>query len=112
MDTSIKYDLNMNADGYAAIGDSTLHELLIEALEKKASDVHLTVALPPMMRVNGQLEPMRDYMLMPEHTERLCMQMLTDRHKEELAEKGEVDFSYAIPNVSRFRVNVYKQRRS
>ncbi len=112
MDTSIKYDLNMNADGYAAIGDSTLHELLIEALEKKASDVHLTVALPPMMRVNGQLEPMRDYMLMPEHTERLCMQMLTERHKEELAEKGEIDFSYAIPNVSRFRVNVYKQRRS
>lgn len=112
MDTSIKYDLNMNADGYAAIGDSTLHELLIEALEKKASDVHFTVALPPMMRVNGELEPMRDYMLMPEHTQRLCMQMLTERHKEELAEKGEVDFSYAIPNVSRFRVNVYKQRRS
>ncbi len=112
MDSSIKFDMNMNMDGYAVIGDNTLNELLVEALESKASDVHFTVALPPMMRVNGQLVPMRDYMLQPEHTEKLCMQMLSEKQRDEMMAKGEYDFSYAIPNVSRFRVNVYRQRRS
>jgi len=94
------------------ITDTTLDELLVEAMEAKASDVHLTVALPPMMRVNGQLIPMRDFILHPEHTERLSLSMLNDKQKEVLEEKGEVDFSYGIPNVSRFRVNVYRQRKS
>jgi twitching motility protein PilT len=114
MDAPINFDLNldMNMESFAVIGESTLNELLIEALESKASDVHLTVALPPMMRINGQLEPMRDYILTPEHTEKLCFGMLNQRQRDELNNKGEVDFSYQIPNVSRFRVNVYRQRKS
>lgn len=112
MDNSLDLDLTLNMEGFAVIGPNTLDELLIEALESKASDVHFTVGLPPMMRVNGQLTPMRDYVLMPEHTERLSLAMVGDKHKDELEKKGEIDFSYAIPNVSRFRVNVYRQRRS
>ena len=114
MDKPIDFnlDLDMNLSSFALIGESTLNELLIEALESKASDVHITVALPPMMRVNGQLVPMRDYTLDPEHTEKLCLSMLNQKQKEELAARGEVDFSYGIPNVSRFRVNVYRQRKS
>ena len=114
MDVPINFDLNldMNMESFAIIGESTLNELLIEALESKASDVHLTVALPPMMRVNGELTPMRDYILTPEHTEKLCFGMLSQRQRDELNTKGEVDFSYQIPNVSRFRVNVYRQRKS
>jgi twitching motility protein PilT len=114
METPINFnlDLDLKMESFAIIGESTLNELLIEALESKASDVHLTVALPPMMRVNGDLVPMREYVLNPDHTERLCMSMLNHKQKEELNAKGEVDFSYQIPNVSRFRVNVYRQRKS
>ena len=114
MDAPINFnlDLDVNMDNFVVVGESTLNELLIEALESKASDVHLTVALPPMMRVNGELVAMRDYVLGPDHTEKLCQGMLNQRQRDELAAKGEVDFSYQIPNVSRFRVNVYRQRKS
>ena len=114
METPINFnlDLDLNMESFTVVGESTLNELLIEALESKASDVHLTVALPPMMRVNGNLVPMREYILGPEHTEKLCMSMLNLKQREELNTKGEVDFSYGIPNVSRFRVNVYRQRKS
>ena len=94
------------------VADFTLNELLIEGIEKDASDVHITVGMPPMMRVNGRLEKMRDYALKPEHTEYLCLNMLNAKQKKVLEEMGEVDFSYGIPNVSRFRVNIYRQRKS
>ena len=114
MEESINLDLDFNLDNQASavIGESTLDELLIEAMEKKASDVHLTVALPPMMRINGELEAMRDYILKPDHAKKLCSKLLNIKQREELEQKGEVDFSYGIPNVSRFRVNVFRQRKS
>ncbi len=114
METPVNFniDLSTSTDSFADISESTLNELLIEALENKASDVHFSVALPPMMRVHGQLIPMRNYTLGPQHTEKLCMSMLTEKQIEEYKTKGEVDFSYAIPNVSRFRVNIYRQRKS
>lgn len=105
-------DIDLNMESFAVVGESTLNELLIEALESKASDVHLTVALPPMMRINGELKAMREYILGPDQTEKLCLGMLNQKQREELIAKGEVDFSYQIPNVSRFRVNVYRQRKS
>jgi twitching motility protein PilT len=94
------------------VADFTLNELLVEAMESKASDVHITVGLPPLMRVNGLLTKMRDYILKPEHTAYICLGMLNEKQKDILEDKGEVDFSYGIPNVSRFRVNVYRQRKS
>ena len=97
---------------FPLIADFTLNELLIEAIESKASDVHITVGMPPLMRVNGLLAKMRDYVLKPEHTAYICLGMLNEKQKEILEEKGEVDFSYGIPNVSRFRVNIYRQRKS
>ena len=99
-----------NMNGFK--GKTMLNDLLIQAIKAKASDVHITVALPPMMRVNGTLEPMNENILAPEDTEWLCRQMLDERHLLEMQKKGEVDFSYVLPSVSRFRVNVYRQRRS
>lgn len=97
---------------FPLVADFTLNELLIEAIDNKASDVHITVGMPPMMRVNGLLVKMRDYILKPEHTAYICLAMLNEKQKTVLEEKGEVDFSYGIPNVSRFRVNIYRQRKS
>lgn len=92
--------------------DKDIQRYLLEALEHKASDLHITVNLPPIMRVNGELRCMRDYVLMPDHTRILCLALMNDRQRDIVETVGEVDFSFVLPNISRFRVNVYKQRKS
>ena len=87
-------------------------ELLAKAIELKASDLHLTVASPPIIRVNGKLEKLSDSRLMPEDTQRIIHQMLTVDQINVFENKGELDFSYSYPGLGRFRVNVYKQRGS
>ena len=89
-----------------------LETILREAVARGASDVHLTVALPPMLRVRGTLLPFGEQPLVPDNTEKYCMEMLTPKQKLILEERGEVDFSFVIASVSRFRVNVYRQRKS
>lgn len=87
-------------------------ELLRIATEAGASDVHITVASPPIMRVNGKLIRMNDARLMPEDTHRIIREMLTDAQRIEFEKRGELDFSYSYPSLGRFRVNIYKQRGS
>ena len=87
-------------------------ELLRIAIEAGASDVHITVASPPIMRVNGKLVRMNDVKLTPEDTHRIIRAMLTDAQRLSFEEKGELDFSYSYPSLGRFRVNIYKQRGS
>ena len=88
----------------------TIQELLAEARQRGASDVHLSVGIPPKCRIHGVLEEMNGDRLMPEDTEKLIQPMLTQRTAETLMEKGEVDFSYSAPDLGRFRVNIFKQR--
>lgn len=87
-------------------------ELLTKAVEEKASDLHLTVASPPIIRVNGKLVKMNEIKLMPEDTKNMVQQMMTSDQMLQLKEKGELDFSYSNPGLGRFRVNAYKQRGS
>ncbi len=89
-----------------------LETILREAISRGASDVHLTVALPPMLRVHGNLIPYGTEPLVPDDTKRLCLGMLDEKKRQVLEEKGEVDFSFVLPGFSRFRVNVYRQRKS
>lgn len=88
----------------------TIQELLAEARQRGASDVHLSVGIPPKCRIHGTLEEMNGDRLMPEDTEKLIQPMLTQHTAETLMEKGEVDFSYSTPDLGRFRVNIFKQR--
>lgn len=90
----------------------TVEQLLMLAKEKKASDVHITVGLPPKVRVNGELLNLDYPRLSPEDCEKLIEEIMDDRLMEAFKEEGEVDFSFSIPRVGRFRVNVYKQRGS
>ena len=90
----------------------TVEQLLMLAKEKKASDVHITVGLPPKVRVNGELLNLDYPRLSPEDCEKLIEEIMDDRLMEVFKEEGEVDFSFSIPRVGRFRVNVYKQRGS
>lgn len=89
-----------------------IDKVLARAVEMKASDVHITVSLPPMMRINGLLKPYGDKPLISEDTADIVQQMLRDEQLNILNEVGEIDISYLVPGVSRFRVNIYKQRGS
>ena len=88
-----------------------LVDLLKHAVERGASDLHLTASRPPMLRINGQLIPGGfDTELGPDDTKALIYSSLTDDQKAKFEEDHELDFSIGIPGVSRFRVNVFMQR--
>ncbi len=82
------------------------------AAERQASDMHLTVNLPPTMRIDGHLRPMNFDRLEPSECQRLVYSILTDQQVEEFERRHELDFSHGIAKVGRFRVNVYMQRGS
>lgn len=79
----------------------------------RASDLHLTVGLPPMVRVNGDLARLPGLAaLMPADTEALAGQLLTPRQLEVFGQSGNIDFSRGLAGAGRFRINVYRQRSS
>lgn len=90
----------------------TIEELLKIGKEHGASDVHITVGLPPKMRVNGELMDMNYPKLMPEDTADIINQLLSEKQRGILSKNGEADFSFSIPNLGRYRVNVFNQRGS
>lgn len=90
----------------------TIEQLLSIAKDKKASDIHVTVGLPPRVRVNGDLINLDYPSLSPEDCEKLIYEIMKNKQMEKFKEKGEVDFSYSVPDLGRYRVNVFKQRGS
>lgn len=88
----------------------TIAELLKIAKEKGASDLHITVGVPPKVRVNGQLTALDYERVMPEDANRLLEEVVTGRHLSLYQEKGEIDLSFSIPELGRYRVNAFKQR--
>ncbi|RWZ59930.1 type IV pilus twitching motility protein PilT [Halobacillus fulvus] len=87
-----------------------LDHLLTAAFKLEASDIHMTVGVPPIFRINGELKQYGKEVLKPEDTETMVQEILTEELWEKLKSAGELDFSYGIPGVSRFRVNAYHQR--
>ncbi len=90
----------------------SIQEVLTTAKVAGASDVHFTVGIPPRMRVNGDLIGMEYDRLLPPDTKALAEEIMNDAQKAKFEEKGEYDMSYSIPNLGRYRVNVYRQRGS
>ncbi|SFR68484.1 type IV pilus twitching motility protein PilT [Anaeromicropila populeti] len=90
----------------------TINDLLAITNGNGASDLHLTVGVPPKCRVHGELRNMEFPKLMPADTEAIINPMLSPYHRSILDEYGEVDFAYSVPNLGRYRVNVFKQRGS
>lgn len=89
-----------------------LFDLIKIGTEKNASDIHLTVGVPPIFRINGSLIKYGEEVLRPEDTKKLVQEILNERQFEELNRNGEIDTSFSSPGVGRFRVNAYKQRGS
>jgi twitching motility protein PilT len=84
--------------------------LLRAGFELKASDIHLTVGVPPILRINGELKRYGQDSLMPKEIEEMAQTIIPENMWDQFKEKGELDFSYGIPGVSRFRINTYMQR--
>ncbi len=89
-----------------------IEEVLISAKGAGASDVHITVGVPPKMRVNGSLVTMDYPKMTPTDTLEIAVQIMEGKQKEIFDEKGELDMSFAIPGEGRYRVNLFKQRGS
>ena len=88
-----------------------LTELLIEVLDRNASDLHLTAGARPTIRMHGSLEPLEDRPIMtPPVIQRMMYAVLTQKQREKFEEVLELDFAYAVPGKARFRVNLYRQR--
>lgn len=86
------------------------NDILLRAVELKASDLHIVTGVPPIARVNGRLIHINDIRLTPENTEQFIRDIINEIQWDTLNKKGEVDFSYSIPGVQRFRVNCFCQR--
>lgn len=89
-----------------------LDQLLVETMERRASDLHLTVGVPPINRVNGRLMPIGSERLMPKDIEEFAKAVLNGDQFDKYRDCGEVDVSYSVAGVGRFRVNIYRQRGS
>jgi twitching motility protein PilT len=89
---------------------SGLSDYLSDAFRAGASDLHITAGLPPMIRVLGKVQPLNYPELTANVTRELLYDILTNDQRQRLENDWELDFSYAIPHMARFRVNVYFQR--
>ncbi len=88
----------------------SLSDLLKKLLELNGSDLHITVGTPPQVRVDGRLRPLEMPVLTPADTKQLAYSVLTDAQKHRFEEQWQLDFSFGIQGLARFRANVFQQR--
>jgi twitching motility protein PilT len=89
---------------------ATLYDLLKMMIEKDASDLHITTGSPPRLRIDGKLELIDHPPLTPADTKALCYSVLTDAQKHRYEENNELDLSFGVKGLSRFRSNIFMQR--
>ena len=88
----------------------TLRELLELMVKKKSSDLHTTVGSPPVLRIDGKLVKTDYDVLTPEQTKKLAYSVMNERQRQKFEENSELDLSFGIEQLSRFRCNVFMQR--
>ncbi|HEY6007653.1 MAG TPA: type IV pilus twitching motility protein PilT [Geobacteraceae bacterium] len=89
---------------------ANLHQLLKELVERGGSDLHITTNSPPQIRLDGKLTPLNAPPLHGEETKQLCYSVLTDSQKHKFEEENELDLSFGVKGLSRFRGNIFVQR--
>jgi twitching motility protein PilT len=91
--------------------DLDFAELLMEVVDRRASDLHMTAGAPPMVRVRGRLSPVEGYpVLKATDTREIVYSILSNAQRQKLENNWQIDFAYTIPGRARFRVNAYFQR--
>ena len=93
-----------------SLEEAHVDDLLRLVVEWKGSDLHMTVGVPPVIRVDGKLQPTPYERLTAQVSQRMCYDILSDEQIQKFESTLELDFSYQIPKLARFRVNVFKER--
>src|SRR5919106_3020219 len=91
---------------------ASVNDFLRHMVEKKASDLHLKVGAPPIIRIDGKLQRTEYPKMGPNDTERAAYDLMDERVASEFNTVGEADFAYSFPGLGRFRCNVFRQRNS
>ncbi len=89
---------------------ATLYDMLKMMIERNASDLHITTGSPPRLRIDGKLINIDHPPLTPSETKALCYSILTDAQKHRFEENNELDLSFGVKGLSRFRANIFMQR--
>lgn len=90
-----------------------LKDLIVALIEHKGSDLHISAGSPPRIRVDGILKPLEGQEVVnPDEAKRLCLEYATEEMKEKFQSYHELDFSFGVENLSRFRANVYLEKES
>src|SRR5262245_12141786 len=93
--------------------DISMKELLSLLIKMGGSDMHVVVGLPPVMRIDGRCEPMPGFpVLTPQNTQELIYSVMKDEQIAEFEREKECDLSFSVKGLSRFRLNVYRDRGS
>lgn len=106
------YEQAPQAEDVRPLTDMHIDDILREAIERKASDIHLTTGLSPTIRVDGELISMPYAFVTAEDARRLVYETLNDEQVQKFESTHELDFAYTIRGLARFRFNVYMQRGS
>ena len=85
-------------------------DVLLQVMERNASDLHLTAGSPPMIREHGRLHALDYPPLTPQTTREVIYSILTNDQRQRLENDWQIDLAYSIPGKARFRVNAYFQR--
>ena len=88
----------------------SIQQLLHTMVQAGASDLHITTGTPPQIRVNGHMTPIKMRTLLPADTKHICYSILTEQQKRKFEENNELDFSFGVKGLARFRGNIFMQR--
>ena len=92
------------------MAELTLRQLLEDMVQRKASDLHLTAGVPPELRIDGAITPTEYEVMTPEKCIQLAYSVLSDEQRKRFETTKELDFSFGVKGLSRYRANVYLQR--
>jgi twitching motility protein PilT len=93
-----------------ATDNFSIQQLLHTMVQAGASDLHITTGTPPQIRVNGHMTPIKMRTLLPADTKHICYSILTEAQKRKFEENNELDFSFGVKGLARFRGNIFMQR--
>jgi len=92
------------------LDETHVDDLLREVVERGASDLHICVGVPPILRIDGQLIPLNYEKFTAVHTQRMMYDILSDEQIQRFEDTWELDFSYSLQSVARFRVNIFRDK--
>ncbi|PLX83440.1 MAG: type IV pili twitching motility protein PilT [Desulfuromonas sp.] len=89
---------------------ASMHQLLKTMVDQGGSDLHITTGTPPQLRIDGNMVPLKLPKMSPADTKQICYSILTDAQKRKFEEENELDLSFGVKGLARFRGNIYMQR--